>query len=136
MVVAELLDTGFIGEGLMASMRHASRTGLLAPDFVSIPARGFVYCQLIESEAAASMSGLRTVFQEGQESCRGASSIECVHVASQSQSAAKGIEWRGLSPTVQVLDFDFTALPGREGRRARVSLPITSEGRADAVLMW
>jgi predicted RNA methylase len=55
-VVSELLDTGLLGEGVLASMRHAAATfardvddGSRAPSVI-IPASARVYCQAVQSD--------------------------------------------------------------------------------------
>ena len=50
-IVGELLDTGLIGEGAIASMRHAvSAFVKKGHTFIAIPSHATVHCELVQSE--------------------------------------------------------------------------------------
>ena len=64
--VAELLDTGFIGEGLIRSMRHATKE-LTTPGvpFHCIPSSGQVFAEVVESATLMQMHRLMSGTGEG-----------------------------------------------------------------------
>ena len=136
LVVAELLDTGLVGEGLLPSMRHAS-ADLLATDFISIPDCGTVFAQLVEGTLVNELRSLPCIdspvqFPPSCSSCSGAASPLHVHAAPLLQQRLL----KPLSEPVKVLQFDFYDLPGSEGRQLEHSVKSHTAGRVDGVLVW
>ena len=57
-LVAELLDTALLGEGVLHSLRHAAAAGLLRPGYRAVPARATVLAQARRSSLVARLSSL------------------------------------------------------------------------------
>jgi type III protein arginine methyltransferase len=130
-VVAELLDTGLLGEGLFTSMQHA-KASLLCDNFVSIPHAATVYASLCESSHLQSMTGLQQASSCGirlpATACKGLASSESLHVT-------WGSSFRQLSKELQVFSFDFTDLPGGS-RTQQLQFDVLCDGTVSAVVYW
>jgi len=48
LIVTEIFDSEFIGEGLLPTLRHAIRH-LVKPEFKIIPCKATIFCQLVQS---------------------------------------------------------------------------------------
>ena len=57
-LVAELLDTALLGEGVLHSLRHAAAAGLLRPGYRAVPARATVLAQARLSSHVSRLSSL------------------------------------------------------------------------------
>ena len=57
-LVAELLDTALLGEGVLHSLRHAAAAGLLRPGYRAVPARATVLAQARRSSLVSRLSSL------------------------------------------------------------------------------
>ena len=128
LVLGELLDSGFLGEGLVSSMTDA-RDRLTLPDFESIPATGTVVAVPVESLLVHRMGGPRSVNRDGSGTflrppekcarCAGSAAAEGMHV--RWEGGARWCNWddgpgaaadddgelRPLAPAQQAFDFDF-----------------------------
>jgi hypothetical protein len=130
-VVAELLDTGLLGEGLFASMQHA-KASLLCNNFVSIPHAATVYASLCESAQLQSMAGLQQTASSGirlpRTDCTGLASSESLHVT-------WGSRFKQLSNELQVFHFNFTDLPS-SSRTQQLQFDVLCDGTVSAVVYW
>ena len=111
LVVAELLETGLLGEGMLPTMRHAA-AHLLAPGFAVIPAATRIYAILIRGSV---LRESETV--PGQEcgpgACTGAAAPWHVHTEAMRQKGLISY----MSDAFEVFDFEWGSnLPGPEGR--------------------
>jgi hypothetical protein len=157
-IVAELLDTGLIGEGVLPSMRHAVSRLMQAPvkgvagaPAASgapgtpaqrprcIPAAATVFATLVESSTLWAQHALARVGATDAQPprpahavCPGAASPFAVSVAALRRSGA-------LAPLsdpcgTPVLEFDFGAPPGSQGRHVVMPLVVTQAGEVHGVV--
>lgn len=120
-IVGELLDTGLIGEGAIASTRHALST-FLPPhaDVAVIPCAATVHCEVVESpwlwhlhsagEAAAAL-GLSLPVHPSVGACAGSPSGIAISLGT---LHASGLV-RPLTHTCNVMRVDFAHPPGKQG---------------------
>eukprot|EP00953_Heterococcus_sp_UTEX-ZZ885_P004928 3139-Heterococcus_DN1.PRE.1 len=130
-IVAELLDTGLLGEGLFTSMQHA-KAALLCDNFVSIPHAATVYASLCESLQLQCMAGLQQAsscdIRLPTTACKGLASSESLHVT-------WGSSFKQLSNELQVFSFDFTDLPN-SSRTQQLQFDVLCDGTVSAVVYW
>jgi hypothetical protein len=132
LVVAELLETGLLGEGVLPSLRHAA-AHLLAPEFDVIPAATRVHAVLLRGSALRESEEIPGHSQSTSQHCSGAAAAWHVHA---DQLRQKGLI-SYVSEPFEVFRFDWDGeLPGPEGRSATTQVPISSAGSVDGVLMW
>ena len=136
-LVAELLDTGLLGEGYVTVLRDALARGWLASQPRIVPARARVFGQLVQSDALARMGRLDP------------SHLGCVLPTSMATDAPSASPFdcplsillrtgdaRALSAPFAAWEIDFEALPPSDGRSRRLELAATASGRVDAVVFW
>ncbi|CAM9317219.1 unnamed protein product [Choristocarpus tenellus] len=142
-VVAELLDTGLLGEGLMSSMHHA-KAHLLEPEFVSIPAAAEVWAFACESPELDCMGRIQVggygsapeIIMPSSlawKKCRGAASAESMHISFPQRGA---VSFRPLTGNELLWEFDFTDLPPPSGRRQSIRISVHSDGTVNAIILW
>ncbi|XP_058461173.1 protein arginine N-methyltransferase 7-like [Malaya genurostris] len=140
-LVTELFDTELIGEGAIATFRHAL-DNLLEPDCLVIPHSATIYGQLVESpwimrwqvpKALSNSDGdvlLRTPNEV--ECCRGSSAVFDVQLNQLPLGSFKV-----LSEPVAVFDFKWSKRENLETKRhSRSLVEIKNAGVAQAIFMW
>ena len=156
LVVGELLDSGFIGEGLVQSMVDA-RDRLTTPKFQCIPASGFVLAAPVESELAFNLGGLRpdsaSVGGGGRlrlrppavcATCAGSASAEGMHVRWQGrpwcawESKVCGDSHedviKPLAEPAAFFELDFSNPP--LSRKTTLTFIPTRDGTVHALVYW
>ena len=130
LVVAELLDTGLLGEGVLPTLRHAAEQ-LLDPGFLAVPASTTVYAVLVRGAALRDLETVPELPETHAERCTGAASGISVHAQPMLDA---GVITR-VSPEFEVFSFDW-AKPPASDRSVHSSVRLTSAGSVDGVLMW
>ncbi|WP_173874130.1 methyltransferase domain-containing protein [Streptomyces albus subsp. chlorinus] len=128
LVVAEVVGSALIDEGLLPTVRHA-RAELLAPDGVLLPGSARVYGQLLHCDAAIGLGRVQ-----------GAAGFD---VSLMNVAAAQGhypLQLRTyphelLSDPVEILAFALRSGAADPGGK-RLSLDVTRTGEAQALLVW
>ncbi|MBL1076380.1 50S ribosomal protein L11 methyltransferase [Nocardia sp. 2] len=125
-LIAEVFDCGLLGEGALHTFAHAA--GLLKPGAKTIPARGTLYCQLLESD---SLWGLNHV-----ESALGfdLSAFNDLSTAGYFPARRTQHTWRPLAMPVALACIDFdTPQPTLSLDRATT---ITDAGVLHGAALW
>lgn len=127
-LVSEIVDCGLVGEGLLPSTRHA-RENLLAPGGIMLPSAARLYGQLVHSEA---VMGLNQVGKAG-----GFDVSPVNALATRGHFPVRLGTWpfQMMSDPAELVAFDLARdalLPGER----MVSLPVTSDGEAHALVVW
>lgn len=147
---SELLESGFLGEGIIPSLRDAWAR-LLKTDAEIVPACGRVYCRVLSSKEHIACYRGPVVTSEGVERLCISSEPRDVLLGGESKEGA-GIrvpvhgkslmELEGVAPlssTAKVLDFDFAAtenICSSGGRTTKHTITATRSGTAHGVLFW
>jgi predicted RNA methylase len=128
LIVSETVDCGLIGEGLLPTLRHA-RQHLLAPGGQLMPRSARLLGRLIESPV---INGLNRVGNAAGFDLR----LFNV-VATPGHFPVRLPTWphRSLSDVVELVAFDLAADDLADGSRT-VSLPVTTDGDAHALVAW
>jgi hypothetical protein len=146
-VVSELLDTGFLGEGLISSMIHANKnivqkvSSELKRDFrrIHIPAAGRVFLQAVAGDCIHEMQGFNTEMisalgislSSSYSRCHGRACASDVHIS-------RWLRTRrivAVSNPVQLFSFDFAALTDSDSTSAsRIRVPLVSSRVRDMLL--
>ena len=129
LVVSEVLDAGLLGEGVLPTLRHASRD-LLKPQGRMVPAGATVYGQLVELPA------LRTVNPVAEIAGFDLSAFDRFrNPATHRRITLARENHKALSEPFLIAEFDFAA-PPMTARWRQVTVPITATGEAYAVVFW
>lgn len=128
-LVAEIFDTGLIGEGALRSIQHAKQS-LLKPDAITIPGRAIVYGAIIESE---SIHNLDRVNEAGgfDVSLFNEFSTHPAYLQQRLDAHAH----RQLCDTFEVFEFDFQA-ETPFSRTATIPVEITQAGLIHGIAFW
>ncbi|CAE8611559.1 unnamed protein product [Polarella glacialis] len=144
LLVHEILDSDLLGEGVLPAIRHAA-VALLEPGYRAVPARAVVYAALLEHpglpafDRLAPVPGdpvldprgpLKRLLSPG--SALGETAVYDVHVDDE-VSLHGG---RPLSAPFKALAINFESLPGPEGQKALIKVPVTATGLVHAVIFW
>ncbi len=131
LVVAELLETSLLGEGVLPTLRHAA-AHLLAPGFTAIPAATKVYARLVRGEALRNSETVPDVPESRPGACSGVVAPWHVHAEAMRQQGLISY----VSDAFEVLQFDWDGeLPGSEGRSVTKHVTLSSAGSVDGILM-
>ena len=129
LVVSEVLDAGLLGEGVLPTLRHASRE-LLKPDGRMVPAGATVHGQLMELPA------LRTVNPVAEIDGFDLSAFDRFrNPVAHRRIVLANEDHKALCDPFLIAEFDF-ANPPMTARRREVKVPITAGGEAYAVVFW
>jgi tRNA1(Val) A37 N6-methylase TrmN6 len=135
LLVCELLDTGLIGEGTFASLRHAIEH-LLKPGFVSIPSSAVCKVALFHSDTLWLRRVVHGVtLPPNITNCRGSPGPESVNCSSFMERGLLTV----LTDVVDAMEFDFTDIPSSTGRVSTCDLKVTGNGIGVAhgvILHW
>ena len=128
LILAEIVDTGLLGENILATMNDACGR-LLKKEGKIIPQGATVYAFPIESleisqERQVNMAAGFNISQFNQ-------LIPKIYL----QTRLNNYEWRPLSQPLKIFDFDFTK-PIPETQEIKISLFPTGEGIAYAIAFW
>ena len=128
MLVTELLNAGFLGEGILQVIAHA-RANLLKPDATILPKGGTVYAMLVESER---------LFEEDRTSEACGFDMRLFNEFASAEYLTKRINaypHKMLSDSVEVFSFDFLDADQRPEAK-EIAIPVTADGVCHAVLLW
>ena len=132
LIVAELLETGLLGEGVLPTLRHAA-AHLLAPGFTAIPAVTKVYARLVSGVALRNSETVPDAPESGPGACSGVVAPWHVHAEPMRQQGLISY----VSDVFEVLSFDWAGdLPGPEGRSATKCVTLSSAASVDGILMY
>ncbi|MGB1548324.1 MAG: tetratricopeptide repeat protein, partial [Alphaproteobacteria bacterium] len=127
-MVTELLNAGFLGEGILQVIQHA-RANLLKPDATIIPQGGAVYAALIESERLVEEDRVGEAAGFDVTPFNEFANIEYL------TKRLNAYPHRLLSDSVEVFTFDFTGeTPKPEAKE--ITVPATAGGTCHAILLW
>ena len=131
-VVAEVLETGLLGEGVLPTLRHAA-AHLLAPGFTAIPAVTKVYARLVSGVTLRNSETVPDRPEYGPGACSGVVAPWHVHTEAMRQQGLISY----VTDAFEVLSFDWAGdLPGPEGRSATKCVTLSSAGSVDGILMY
>jgi len=127
-MVTELLNAGFLGEGILQVIQHA-RTNLLKPDATIIPQGGTVYAALIESER---------LVEEDRVSDAAGFDVGTFNEFANAEYLTKRLNaypHQFLSDSVEVFSFDFL---GELTKPETKEIPIiaTESGTCHGIVLW
>ena len=133
-VVAEIVDVGLLGEGVLPTLRHALQE-LAVPGAAVIPCGATVHAALIE------IPGMRRVNPVKQISGFDLSDFDRFRVPGEYQELRlKGVAHTLLSEPVEVVRFDFTRpvafVPEDAPRCIPLRFTATSDGCVHGVAFW
>jgi predicted RNA methylase len=147
LVVAELLDTGLLGEGLIASMHDAvARLASSEEPLVSIPSAAEIYAAPVEGDLAYKMGGIRSSVASSDSSsdfssfrapamcatCEGCGSAEGMHIRFDDRRGLLSC----LAAPRAVLSFpSFLSLPKAQ-TLVRTTFVATRAGTVHGVAYW
>lgn len=144
LLVHEILDSDLLGEGVLPAIRHAA-VALLEPGYRAVPARAVVYAALLEHPGLPAFDRLAPVRGDPvldptgplkrlvpQGYVLGEPAVYDVHVDDE-VSLHGG---RPLSAPFKALAIDFESLPGPDGQKASIKVPVTATGMVHAVVFW
>jgi predicted O-methyltransferase YrrM len=127
-IVAEIVDCGLIGEGILPTLRHA-RQHLLTPDGRLLPQSARVFGSLVMSEAVDALNRVSNVvgFNVGLINS----------VATVGHFPVRLHTWPHtlLSGSVELLSFNFAAGPLDDGIK-KVCVEVTASGTAHGIAAW
>jgi predicted RNA methylase len=126
-LVTEIFDNGLLGEYAFAAIEHA-RKHLLKPNAQLIPCGARVYAMCIES---------REIYQDHR-----VETISNFDLSPFNQFSSYGYsgyhlaktDYRALTNTATIFDFDFYKIPGNES--TPIEFEITESGTCHAVVYW
>jgi len=127
-LVTELLNAGFLGEGILQVIAHA-RANLLKPNATILPKGGTVYAMLVESER---------LFEEDRTSEACGFDMRLFNEFASAEYLTKRINaypHKMLSDSVEVFSFDFLDAAQRPETK-EIAIPVTADGVCHAVLLW
>lgn len=127
-MVTELLNAGFLGEGILQVIQHA-RANLLKPEAAIIPKGGTVHAMLIESERLA---------EEDRVDQAGGFDVSAFNDFAGAEYLTKRLNaypHRLLSDSAEVFSFDFRNDPPKPETK-EIPIPVTADGVCHAVLLW
>ncbi|WP_422064221.1 50S ribosomal protein L11 methyltransferase [Shimia sp.] len=127
-VLSEIVDSNLLGEGALATLKHAMTT-LAKPNARAIPERGTLMAQLVESDALVAQ--WRPQLAEGFD-------LSAFHhfakVAQVTPNDATACPLRALGPAKALFHFDF-ADPNIFPEHTSAELPCLQDGTIHAVLV-
>jgi hypothetical protein len=127
-IMAEIVDCGLIGEGILPTMRHA-RQHLLAPGGRLLPRSARVLGSLVMSEA---VDGLNRVSDAGGFDVGMVNSVATVgHFPVRLRTWPHTL----LSEVIELFSFDFDVGPLDDGS-SNVRMPVTASGTAHGIAAW
>ena len=133
-LVSEILDAGVIGEGVLPSVRHATKN-LITADAVIIPAKAKIFGQLIEIPIRSKVNPIRDISGfdlSAFDMYRIPEEYQTVHMESETH--------RPLSEVFPITEFDFYNLPNAvddyEPIIKLLTINIHQGGEAQAVVFW
>ncbi|MEP5732336.1 MAG: 50S ribosomal protein L11 methyltransferase [Sulfitobacter sp.] len=128
-VVSEVVDTVLLGEGALATLVHAMHT-LAKPDALSIPERGTLKAQLVESDALLNLWRPQTA--EGF-------TLDAFHhlanVAQITPNDLSACQLKALGPETDLFQFDFLR-PSMNSERTTKHLACSVVGTIHAVFVF
>ena len=127
-MVTELLNAGFLGEGILQVIQHA-RTNLLKPDATIIPQGGTVYAALIESER---------LVEEDRVSEAAGFDVRPFNEFANAEYLTKRLNaypHQSLSESVEVFSFDFLGEPAKPETKA-IPITATASGTCHGIVLW
>ena len=127
-MVTELLNAGFLGEGILQVIQHA-RTNLLKPDATIIPQGGTVYAALIESER---------LVEEDRVSEAAGFDVRPFNEFANAEYLTKRLNaypHQFLSESVEVFSFDFLGEPAKPETKA-IPITTTASGTCHGIVLW
>jgi len=128
LLVTELLNAGFLGEGILQVIQHA-RANLLKPDAKIVPKGGTVYAMLIESAELAEEDRVNDAAGFNMRPFNEFASAEYL------TKRLNAYPHKILSDSAEVFSFDFLdARPMPETKE--ISVPVTADGLCHGVLLW
>ena len=137
-IVSEVLDSEFIGEGVLSTIRHAAAY-LGTPDVIMIPAQGSIWALVIDSPLLMESHSLEHV-QISDDPIVGSNTSygRTVDIHADRLNATQA---RSLSSPVRVLQYEFNDLlrhPLSETGHTDVITTVSHEGdsTATALLLW
>ncbi|TSB26002.1 50S ribosomal protein L11 methyltransferase [Streptomyces benahoarensis] len=127
-LISEIVDCGLIGEGLLPTVRHA-REHLLAPGGVMMPVSARLHGQLVDSPAMVNLNRVHEA--------HGFDVSLMETVATRGHFPVRMHTWphRLLSDPFEMVAFDLAHDPLLPGSR-RLTVPVTTDGRAHGLLSW
>jgi arginine Nomega-methyltransferase len=128
LIVAEIVDCGLIGEGLLPALRHA-RSELLVPGGILVPGRGRVIGVLLDSPAVEKLNHVATA--------AGFDIRKLNWLATHGHFPVRLNTWphRVLSAPAELAAFDLVNDP-LMGGEATVTLPVVASGLAHGIVAW
>ncbi|GMH34112.1 hypothetical protein BSKO_01946 [Bryopsis sp. KO-2023] len=121
LVITEIFDSELLGEGLLPTMRHATKH-LMKPGCQVIPHMAIIKCQLVQSDVISKWKG-----------GRGCGNFEKFHECHVNALWPNHIQ--PLSDPFDAFTFYLGNPPGENGKMD-VQVQISSSGSVDAVLLW
>lgn len=129
LIISEIIDCGFVGEGIVPSLVHA-RQHLLSPSGNVLPQSARLYGQLVDSAEAVK---LNQVLSPSGFDLR---LLNLVARAGHFEVCSKTLDYDGLTEPSHLLSFDFSSPELTDNSRAVVALPVSYSGNAHALLVW
>jgi precorrin-6B methylase 2 len=129
LILSEIVDTVLLGEGALATLNHAM-AHLAKPEARTIPERGVLKAQLVESQALLD--------QWQPQRAEGFDLTAFNHLANVAQITPgdfAGCDMRALGSATDLFHFDF-AKPDMSQGRITTELPCAEVGRLHAVLVY
>ncbi|MFJ7779833.1 SAM-dependent methyltransferase [Streptomyces yangpuensis] len=126
-VTAEIFDCGLIGESALRALDHAHRELICATTRL-VPRGGRLWAQLVESE------GLHGLNQVGEVEGFDLSPFNAASTRGYFPGRVDRHPHTVLSPAFRLLDFDFGEPPA--ARTRHLTVPVTADGTAHALVMW
>jgi type II protein arginine methyltransferase len=127
-LVTEVIDCGLVGEGIVDTIRHA-REHLLTPDATVVPARAWLYAQLLESRQLESMNRVRHVAGFDLSDFNRLASVAYFPVR------LAHVAYRPLGAPVEALEFSFEEGVFPDERTTVTFVPV-ADGVCHAVAFW
>jgi predicted RNA methylase len=126
-LVTEIFDNGLLGEKAFMAIGHA-RNYLLKPNAQLIPSGARVYAMLIESSEIYKNHRVDTISNFDLSPFNQFSTYNYIgyHLSK--------TDYRGLTPTTSIFDFNFHKIPGSES--TPIEFEINESGVCHAVAFW
>lgn len=136
LVVCEILDSPLLGEGVLATLRHAAGS-LLLPGYHAVPCCAEIWGAVVESNFIEGMQRWTApdCFLPAPTGWRKDCGDARSHEVNFAQLLKSG-KVRKLTSDFMPLVIDFEALPPEEGQHNSIDVVCESEGRIDAVVFW
>lgn len=128
LLVAEIVDTGLLSEGVLDAFAHA-RSHLLTRTAKIIPAGATVFAMAIESEA------IDAECRAGKAAGFDVSALNRLAPKLYHQTDINRYKWRALSQPVKIFDFDFTQGAIAPAQR-RIPFKAVADGACHAIAFW